>query len=129
MKPLDLVLSNLPWFPVYLAWLVGAILALVRWHRHPRVSLVMLLATALFILGMLLGVASFWVISQQVASGWSAREVGYAAGIINLVRSLLNTIAYTLLLIAVFGWRGGRRPDAEAEDDFPGDAARRPPGA
>jgi hypothetical protein len=134
MKALDLLLTNLPYFPVYLAWLVGAILALVRWHRHPRVSLVMLIATALFILGMLLQVVSFaWVMNQISTGGWSASEAGYILGTVAIIHSLLNTAAYTLLLVAVFGWRGSQRPGGGDEEDVPEDdgSAPRPgpPGA
>jgi hypothetical protein len=128
MKPEDL-LNYLPALPVYLIWLVGGIVALVRWHRHPRVSLIMLIATALFIAGMLLNaVASWWVVKQINAGGWGITEFRFALLAVSGVHSLLNAAAYTLLLIAVFGWRGGRRADAEAEEDFPHDAPR-PPGA
>ena len=127
MKPLEVLVTYLPYFPMYLAWLVGAILALVRWPRHPRVSLVMLSATTLFILGLLLQVAAFaWVMNQVSAGGWSAGEAGTVFGIIAVVESVLHTAAYTLLLVAVFGWRGGRPAGVDAEEDFPEDKAPRP---
>jgi hypothetical protein len=121
MKPLEVLLRNLPYFPVYIAWLVGAILALVRWHRHPRVSLVMLIATALFILGMLLQVVSVaWVMNQISTGGWSASEVGYVMGTVAIVHSLLNTAAYTGFAPKLR--RGGRKPGI-----LPTGAPLRPP--
>jgi hypothetical protein len=131
MKPEEL-LNYLPAFPVYLIWLVGGIVALVRWHRHPRVSLIMLIATALFISGMLLNAVSFrWAVNRMNAGGWSTEEFRFAMLALSVVHSLFNAAAYTLLLIAVFGWRGGRRPGAEAEEDFTDDDTPRPrpPGA
>jgi hypothetical protein len=131
MKPLEVLTTYLPYFPMYLAWLVGAILALVRWHRHPRVSLVMLIATALFIFGLLLQVASFaWLMHQASVGGWSSGEIAGAFGLVAVVESVLHTAAYALLLTAVFGWRGGRPHAVDSEEDFPEDTApRMPPGA
>jgi len=127
MNPQEL-LSYLPYFPVYLIWLVGGIVALVRWHRHPRVSLVMLIATALFISGMLLNAVGFrwavnWAVKQGAPGGWTVGEFIYYVSIAaSLVHSLFNTATYALLLVAVFGWRGSpRRGDEEdvPEDDGP----------
>jgi hypothetical protein len=123
----QMIFSYLPYYPVYLAWLVGAILALLCYQRHPRVSQVILAATALFILGMLLqGAEVSWFRRQLRAGTWAAVEVPLAVRVAGVVHALLNAVAYALLLVAVFGWRGnpgagggpeGVPPDeAEAED-------------
>ena len=120
MSPQEL-LSYLPALPMYFVWLIGGIVALVRWHRHPRVSLIMLIATALFISSLLLNVVGFRWVNQALVRGWSTGDAMYVLTGLRIIVSLLNAAAYTLLLVAVFGWRGGRRPGRDAEEDFPED--------
>ena len=50
MSPGELLLYYLPSFRLYVAWLVGGMLALVHWQRHPKGSAVMVVATVLFVL-------------------------------------------------------------------------------
>jgi hypothetical protein len=60
---------------------------------------------------MLLQVACFaWAMHQMQVGAWSGPEMVLALRAAAVVHSVLNTVSYALLLVAVFGWRGGGRP-------------------
>jgi hypothetical protein len=124
----------LPVAPIAVVWLVGAILAGATWKRHPTVSLLALLACLLLLFTTVAGSATqYWVISQQMAGGWSTMQVSRAFSLLSLCRVGLSVAGYILLLCAVFNgraWRGERyapppvdtalhpprEPAAESED-------------
>jgi hypothetical protein len=110
----------LPQLPFYLAWLAGMVVALVTWQRHPMVSLLTLIALALFALLALGGTLGFvWVVNQ---SGGAA-ERAWLLSAIGLVRAVVGTAAWVLLLVAVFGWRQppAPRPSPPPFDEEPGE--------
>ena len=92
--------------PVLLMWLVGVVLAVVHWRRHPKVSLLFLIATLTLFVRL---VAGTWVgiglvrILRQGGMGITN------AGLVQLgsraFLSLMGAVAWGLLLAAVFGWR------------------------
>ncbi len=45
----------LPQLPIYLVWLIGLLLALVNWRRHPRPSLLAFIAFVLFLVSAMTG--------------------------------------------------------------------------
>ena len=80
--------------PVYLVWLVGVILAIVNWKKHPSVSLVALIA---FVLLFVLALVS---LLSAVRTGVNGMRPGLA-----LLEALIRAGAWGLVLAAVFGWR------------------------
>jgi hypothetical protein len=121
MNPTELLVFYLPSFPMYIAWLVGGVLALVRWHRHPKVSAVMAVATVLFVFQSLAGLATFWLIRNQASFGWGAGQLVYALGAMNIARSVVAALAYALLLVAVYGWRKAMVPEGALYEPPPED--------
>jgi len=120
VKLFELLFSYLPVLPIYLTWLVGAILALARWQRHPKVSLVMLISAVVFILGLLIQVAGYyWATNVVLTGGGSIEEVRWLLLALALVNSLFTTTGAVLLLVAVFGWRDASRAEP-SEEDLPG---------
>jgi hypothetical protein len=105
MNPADLLLYYLPSMPMYVAWLVGGILALVWWHRHPRVSALMAVATVLFVLQSLVALAGYWLSWNHAALGWATSDLNVALAAISFGRSVVSAVAYATLLVAVYGWR------------------------
>jgi hypothetical protein len=95
-------LQFVPQVPVYLVWLVGMLLALTRWRRHPIPSLLALIAFTLFLMS---------AISGTLLSNWAILgdhpnlERGWLLSAISLVRTGISTVAWILLLLALFGWR------------------------
>ncbi len=104
--PNSVLVGLAPHLPLYLVWLAGIILALVRWRQHPRASLLTVIALGVFILDAVLGVlTNLWVqqVVQAARSG-SGLSVGEQLAIISIVRSavdaLLATVGFGLLVAA-----------------------------
>jgi hypothetical protein len=91
--------------PLYLVWLVGIGLAIARWERQPRVSLFTLIALAILLVT---SVVSAYISVQMTVSfvewGWSSAKIGIFFTVYRIIHAMLETIAFVLLLIAIFGW-------------------------
>jgi hypothetical protein len=96
--------------PLYLVQLVGVILAVIWWRRHPRVSLVLAVATA-FLVTIVMGFLYAWLPNHLRELGWEAVRLGTVFSVLNLVRSVAIAGVWVLLLCAVFS---GRAPVAIA---------------
>src|SRR5262249_40614246 len=106
---LSLYLIQLPLYGVYL---VGLILALARWRRHPTVSLLAAAAFAIFLLK-----APFFTFLRawlplylREDRGVNFETVGWALSAVNGIDLLLSAAAWVLLLFALFGWRTPPQP-------------------
>ena len=89
--------------PFFIVWLVGIILAVVRWQKHPRLSLLAIIVFLLFIvchtITTIVGIA-LPVLAYQTHMSFTT------VGMINLALSLVLFIPlWSLLLWAIFGWR------------------------
>ena len=97
------VLSNLlVQLPSMAVMVVGLIVAIARWQRHPRVSLLLVVA----LLAQLL--TSFTQpIAQNIliGTGASASELGLYFAILGIVSSIEYAVSLGLILWAAFGWR------------------------
>jgi 4-amino-4-deoxy-L-arabinose transferase-like glycosyltransferase len=98
--------------PLHLVCLVGIILALVFYRRHPAVSLLMLCALALVILLGLIGPWTILMAQNKARAGWSVESIESLINLIRVGYRIFNMAAYGLLLLAVFGWRR-RAPEEE----------------
>ncbi len=102
------------WFallPVLMVWLVGIVLALVRWRQHPRASLLALIA--------FLGLAGTAAANTYVnaafplilrSAGLLALPLATAGALRTMLQNLVSVVWWVLLLIALFA----RRPAAVA---------------
>jgi hypothetical protein len=92
--------------PLLLVWLIGLIISLVTWRKHPQVSL---LAAVGFGIQLLQSTAwmlfFYWITSQRGAFGWSAENMSLILGIANLIQTSLSAIAWVLIILAIFRWR------------------------
>jgi len=89
-----LIVALLTQTPLYIVWLVGVILAIVVWKKHPSVSLVALIA---FVVLFLLELVSLIIAARN---GLNGSRPGIA-----FVEALIRAGAWGLVLAAVFGWR------------------------
>lgn len=99
--------------PIYLVWLVGFILAWLRWSRHPRVSLLVVVATGIFLVSGV-GVSLFNVFLPAIAynTGTTMRAIGILIGAVSIGRVLLSVVGFSLLIAAALGWREVPPPTA-----------------
>jgi hypothetical protein len=101
----------LPAIPLFLVWLLGALLCIVWWRRHPVGSLIALIAFGLFFLQAFIGTCLwYWLDRRYLYEGWSIDESTNARSILSMCRTVVSTIGWILILVALFGWRNIRRP-------------------
>jgi MFS family permease len=95
--------------PGFVVDLVGVILALVRWRRHPRVSLLTLLAIGLFVSVAVGGSFLFaWLPDHLKQRGWKFEEIMVLYPVMALIRNALFAVGYALLLVAIFAGRSSK---------------------
>ncbi|MEJ2710449.1 MAG: hypothetical protein P8074_22750 [Anaerolineales bacterium] len=88
--------------PVFLVWLVGLAIAVIRWRRHPRVSLLVTSGLLLFFLRALtVPLFRLWI-QQRAAETF---QVGIQFSALNLGSALVGALAWVLILAAVFSQR------------------------
>jgi hypothetical protein len=108
-----LMVQFLPQLPLCLVWLVGTILALVGWRKHPMPSLLALIAFVLLLLQSLVGTVAYVGIFSQTEV--TSDQLRLLLPVLSGVRTIVSTVAWGLLLGALFGWRKqvARGPRAE----------------
>ena len=95
---------NLVQLPVVLVWLIGFVLSLVYWRRHPKVSLLTFIAIAGFLASSLIGTyLSVWLPVTLQERGWSVSQIGVAIASRGIISSLVSAVLWGLLLTAIFG--------------------------
>lgn len=101
--PAQLILFQLWNLPAIALAIAGIVLALVRWKKHPTVSLVALIAFSLLLATRLISAAfsayQYWQISND-----GAPVTGFF-GIVQGALGLMSILSQGLTLLAIFGWR------------------------
>jgi hypothetical protein len=111
-----LVAQLLPQAPLLLAYLTAVLLAVTFWQRCPTPALLTLIAA-----GLLLVVAvgqtffNFYIIEARDNLGGGQTRIGWLFAAVGIISSLLWTLAFGLLLGAVF--HGRRREQRPSEDE------------
>ena len=93
--------------PIDVIWIVGIVLALRRWPRHPQVSLLILIALGLELARSVGGtLAWYWLnLGLQGADRTAGELVLVKFTILGYARWGLDILAWTLILVALFRWR------------------------
>ncbi len=92
--------------PVYALWLAGIVLSLLFWRRHPRTSVFALAAfTILLLTGIVSQFLTTWLPMDARATGGPVVRVAIAITIISVVHTLLDAVAFGLILAAIFSGR------------------------
>ena len=98
---LELLRSILQQLPSLLAILFCILFAILRWKRHPRVSLVVIISLMLLILHSLTFAAIYvWVPEAVMRSGWISIQTMLTA--LGFIYNVALAIPFALLLIAIF---------------------------
>ena len=85
-------------------WVVGLLLAITRWSRHPRASALLAAGLALHIGLGLLGIG-FNVALPWLLGSFPGGRAGYIVTIVTAIRALIGAVAWGLVLAAVFANR------------------------
>ncbi len=110
--------------PIILVLLIGFILSLVYWRRHPKVSLLTAIATVGILASLLTRTfLNTWLPMTLYQQGWNTSQVRIVLTTSGVIFSLLSAVFWGLLLTAIFGWRGrpgetsGNRPGETSGND------------
>jgi hypothetical protein len=109
------VQTTLGLLPFVAVWVVGIVLALVTWKRHPQASALATAGFAIFLLEAVAGVVLLAVLMRPQDVSFEARMrlltlTGYARGAVRLV-------GWGLILAALFLRRP--QPGPRDEEDYP----------
>ena len=106
----ELLLAFLEQVPSMLVLLTCMIFAVIRWKRHPRVSLMVLLSLGwMLVHGILYNVIYNWLpdwLIQSADSQNSERVAQNVYLVLGLVSNGALAIAFAVLLVAIFSQRG-----------------------
>lgn len=100
--------------PVLIVFLVGIVLAIVRWKKHPKVSLLVVVALVLFGFTTLANWASspmIYVLSDQF--GYDTETIGIVLTATSVLSTLINLLCWIFIVLAVYGWRKKLNPSPE----------------
>jgi hypothetical protein len=93
--------------PVLIVLLVGLILAIVRWRKDPRISLLTLLAIVLVagitIIGVFTNSVLPYILYDNTDLDYST--IGIIFSVVSVVFNIGTAVSWVLLLIALFGKR------------------------
>ena len=108
--------------PLYLAWLVGIVFALIRWRASLRFRLVGIALVVFLLVGLAATVMNTVLPITLMREGLGAARLGLVLSVVNVVHTLVSTAGWVLILVALF-WQP--RPVAgaplAAPTDLPGD--------
>jgi len=110
------------WLPLCAVWLLGMLAAILRWRRHPQVSLLALLGCGLGFVVWLVMPPVYWFLVPFIAerlspSGHEPEAYRLISSAVNFVHACVVAVAWAMLLMALFGWRG--RPAGISGDTIP----------
>jgi hypothetical protein len=110
MEPSDTILPTLFAYlvqsPILLVWLAGFILAAVHWRKHPRVSLLTVIALAIFLIeGLVDTYLNLWLPLMLSERGMAAVQMGQFFTAKGIVTSIIGAVAWGLVVAAIFSGR------------------------
>lgn len=107
----------------------GIVLAVARWQRHPRVSLLVVIALGL---PLLLDLCVFYLLRAPAVYGWLQRMTPAERRLTFTIHQALGQVSraacYVLFLVAAFGRRDDQGTEAQPGTPGPGTGDVRPPG-
>ncbi|MCS6839856.1 MAG: hypothetical protein RMJ54_18545 [Roseiflexaceae bacterium] len=96
----------IPQLPVIAVWSLGIVVSLVLWRRHARVSMLTLIACIGFLILSVVNAVLTVTIPRLAGDGsLNISDMAGIFGVISITTGFLHAILWTLLLIAIFGWR------------------------
>ncbi len=101
-----LVVLLLDQAPMLLIWIIGIVLSIIFWRKHPAVSALALIAMGgLIILDIINTYLSFRLPSLILERSWSLSSTGFVFAFSKMVSPILRAIFWVLLITSIFGWR------------------------
>ncbi len=89
--------------PYIIVWLVGLILAVVWWQKHPRLSLLALIIFLLLIVSQIITTIVEVVLPEYMYQAHI--DITQFPIILNVINLVFSLPAWALIVWAIFGWR------------------------
>lgn len=107
------VAAFLTQLPELLVWLAGIGWAIFRWQYHPKVSRLTLIALiGMILLTTISGFLAAWLPFWLIQSGMSSGQMGMVLGGMRILQVILGAVIWTVVLVAIFGWRRCEKAEA-----------------
>jgi hypothetical protein len=92
--------------PLWLVWIGGMFVALGRWQRHPRISLLACILCGALLVESIIGTFIYaWLPQFIFERGQDATTLGTVFAFIGAIRSLIHAVLWGLALFAIFAGR------------------------
>ena len=98
----SLVRNVLTELPSLLVMLTCIVVGIVRWNRHPKVSLIVILALTFLTLLTLVSAPAFIWLPRLFVDPGNYVTTGNVYAVLNIIYNILFTLALGTLLLAVF---------------------------
>jgi hypothetical protein len=100
---ITVILTNMAiHIPLYLAWLIGIILAVMTWKRNPRPSLLAILGIASMFVFDLISIFMITIPMRLSEKGHASTNIAMVMSITNVAMTILKAGSWGLLLTAIF---------------------------
>lgn len=98
--------------PLLLVYIVGIVLSIVFWRKHPQLSMLTLIAFSIFAFSSLCnGLGQIYVTSSIRSGDLRVTDVSTFYLIWGILQTVAGIAAWVLLLIALFRVRGGQEQE------------------
>ena len=102
---LNLISSFAPYLPVMIVMAVGVILAIARWKRHPKISLLALLGLGGQMILFVISMALNFYAGRFLFSTWTSEQITTFYTMKYIVTSLIEAGLWVLIVMAIFSMR------------------------
>ncbi|HEX5736155.1 MAG TPA: hypothetical protein VF131_25225 [Blastocatellia bacterium] len=110
---LNLVRSFGPYIPVLIVMVVGIIIAFARWKRHPKISLLTLLALGGQVILFVINITLNLYAGRVLFATWTSDQISTFYTVKYIISSLIEAGLWVLVLLAIFNERGEQRRPAQ----------------
>ena len=100
--------------PIILLALVGIVLAVARWKRHSRVSLLTVLGLGLFLFQSLAFMFLYTFLPRLVDRGWAYASINHLYTLAQVCQDFLFAGVIILLVVAAFSQRHSQISNVES---------------
>lgn len=105
--------------PIFLLVLVGIVLAIVRWKRHSRASLLTVLGLGLFLIQSLTFMFLYSLLPRLHDTGWSYAGINHLYTLAQVCQDFFFACVIILLVAAAFSQRHSQVSNVEARAVIP----------
>ncbi|MFP4345427.1 MAG: hypothetical protein ACLFU8_12100 [Anaerolineales bacterium] len=102
--------------PLIIVWIVGIVIALTSWQKHPQISLYAVIGLGLLLLrGLVVTGVNVWLPISMYRRGMDVTRIGVISTVVGVVSALVASVGWVLILLAIFRYRNGHREVATEE--------------